>query len=345
MRSQKPAFPLRLLLQILSGLLCLILFVSLIVTAIVLDVRTLTNSGNLRAIVSTLLSAAPSASSPSVDRVGTSHLVPLSSTDSGLDSDIELPTASLTDASLLTDYIYDIIRASTDEDTTVTRDQVQDFINQSTIRDYTSEKIASYLSDSISGQQTTVITSDELMALFEENSALMEDHFDIAVTDEMKANLRTQVEKAVEEDDINGNFRQGIDNALEQPIEALDGLTINDLMAALGELTGTRVISEFLLPCLVMIGILMALNFYNLPMGLTWSGISCLAAGGLLSVAVMALGSADILAMVESAQLAATIRQMLDIVTPVHYGMAIVGILMIAGSVVWRVLFRKRRAA
>lgn len=342
--ARKPVLPIRLLLQFLSMIVGLALTVSLLATAILLDVRLLTSADGLQSIITTLISGADT--EPSAALPGNGYVVSLGSTDNAFDN-IELPADALTDTNILTDYIYDIIQNSTDEETTVTREQVETFVNESTIKDYTAEKAASYVSDAINGEETTTITVDEIMQLFEENQQLMEEHFDITITEEMKSELRTQVTKAIEEDDLNGAIRQEINNVLEQPIECT-AYTTKDIIAIIGQITSTKMLSYAIGLCLFLIALLMLLNYYKLPKGLSWASSSFITVGLSLSIPLLILRSTpDLLARVipEAAGLAQTIDSMTSSIVLVHYGTLALGVLMLILSIVWRILAKACRAA
>lgn len=378
MKSHKLTFPLRLLLQALSALLCLILLIVSLATVILFDAKTLTSTGGIETIV-TALTAIDSAS-PSAQPEAAAHRPIMLSTltlpegytmdEQGnvydadgnfvysigesdgqlpdgfeIPDDLTIPSNVLTDPNALAEYICDMAQKYIPGEFTATQEDVLEFLQSSTIMEYVSEKAASYVQDALNQEQTTTITTDEIMDLLEDNQPLIEEKFQITITDEIKENIRAEVDKAIVEDDLNGTIQQTINDAMEQPLDGTGNLTLGELVSWVGLLTQPTVLLTMSALCLVLIVLLMALNFYDLPMGLTWSGISCLAAGALLSVSVMALRSADVLATLESAQLSAAVCQIMDIIAPLHYGMAVVGIAMIVGSVVWRVLARKQQPA
>lgn len=340
MKFGKPSFPIRILMQTLSVVLCLLLVLCLLCTAVVLNLKVLTSSGNLQTLFTALTTDTSSQPSAQAPVASAGYLVNLSS--SSPSGDLDIPSDALTDSGLLTGYIYDIIQGTMGEGADVTYDQVQSFIDQSTIMDFASEKTSSYIQDTLSGQSSTTITTDELMGLFEENQALMEAHFNITVDDEMKANLKSQIQKVVEKDDLNGTLRQQINNAMNTPIAGTE-MTVHQLLVAIGQLTQAKVIVTMILLCLVLVIGLMALNLYNLPMGLTWSGIGCLSAGLLLSVPLMVLGSADALSQSLPQAAISLIPVVISAISPVHYCIAGLGLVMIVGSIVWRILAPKNK--
>lgn len=347
--AKKPLLPIRLLMQFLSVIVCLVLTVSLLATAILLDMKLLTSAGGMQTIITAFMSGS-SSSEPSTAVPGNGYIVSLGSSDGltgnvQIPDDLEIPSDALTNTNILTDYIYDIIQSSTDEEITITKDQVQNFIDESTIKDYTAEKAASYISDAINGEEKTTISVDEIMDLFEENQKLLEEHFDITVTDDMKTELRTQVDRVIEEEDLNGTIRQEINKVMEQPIEGTD-YTVKDIMAAIGQITADNVIFSAIGLCLLLIALLMLLNFYKLPKGLSWASTSFLTVGMMLSIPLFIIRSTpELLVQVipQAAGLSQTVTDLTSIITPVHYGILILGVVMLVLSIVWRILAKAHR--
>lgn len=341
--AKKPLLPIRLLMQFLSVIVCLVLTVSLLATAILLDMKLLTSAGGMQTIITAFMSGS-SSSEPSTAVPGNGYIVSLGSSDNTF-NDVELPADAPTGSNILTDYIHDIIQSSINEEATVTKEQVQDFIDESTFKAYTAEKVASYINDAITGEEKTTITADEIMDLFEENQTLMEEHFNITVTDDTIVNLRTQVTKSIEEDDLNGSIREKINRILAQPIAGTD-YTLKDIVVAIGQITADNVIFSAIGLCLLLIALLMLLNFYKLPKGLSWASTSFLTVGMMLSIPLFIIRSTpELLVQVipQAAGLSQTVTDLTSIITPVHYGILILGVVMLVLSIVWRILAKAHR--
>lgn len=338
---KKPLFPVRVVFQVLSAILCFVLALSLAGTVILLDLKQMTSSDGLQTVIPALLSGNQSAQ-PQAAAGG--YLVRLSDTQPA--GDISLTPDMLTSSSLLTDYIYDIMQGSLGRETEISREQVQSFLDASTITDYASEKAASYISDAIRGEETTTITSDELMQLFEENSALLEEHFDVTITDEITGNLRTQVEKVVEENDINAAIRENVNQALDTPIEGTD-YTAKDVMQAIGRITSAKTIAGALALCLVLCGLLLLLNYYRLSKGLRWIASACTTAGLPLAIAALVLQVSPQLlaeAVPQLAQAGQSIAALVSLIAPIHYGLLALGLALLVLSIVLSILGKARRA-
>lgn len=372
---KKPLFPVRIVLQVVSVLLCIVLGVGVLAGVVLLDLRTLTSNDGMQSIIELVLSSDIKISADAPTRQpqkSTSYIVSLGSTDDLLDDatsdetvgndagdfdlpgdfelpddfeipdDIEIPSDALTDPDVLVDFIYDTIKESAGDDVDISHDQVQEFIDQSTVMDYTSEKMNAYIQDAFNGTETTVITADEIMNLFEENRELIENVFDIEVTDEMQQTIRENVERAVEEEDLNATVRTEINKVLDTSVPGMD-MSVSDLMQKIGRLTRKEVITKAIVFCVVVMLLLFAANYYNLGKGLGWISYAFLAIGIMLVTLLLILqfGASSLQfgnETVNSAvQMAGSLTGML---APIHYGVLIAGVLMLAGSIVWRILHK-----
>lgn len=266
--------------------------------------------------------------------------------DIQIPDNIEIPSDIFTNPSALTDYIYEIVNEVAGDDVQITQEQVQEIVNNSTLTEFISDKAASYADDILSGTEMTTITTEEIMQLIDENQTLIEDTFQIEVTEEIKETIRTQVDVAIEENDLNGTIRQQITNVTEQPISENSDLTLGDIMLIIGQVTQNSVIAVCLGLCLFVILLLVVLNFYNLPMGLTWASLACLFIGGILSAPIVALQVNPTLLttlMPEMAQWESLIGNTAGVFAPVHYGIAIFGFVLLVASIVWRIVAHNSR--
>lgn len=363
MARKKPHFLIRMLLQLVSFVLFVVLTVSLLLTAVLLDLKALTSSGGIQAILNAFTSGSvttsPSADAPvrNAPQANGNYLVSLSSStgdfqipgDFEVPDDFEIPSDALTDSSALSDFILQVIQDSTEEDLDITHDQVQNFIDNSTVMDYTSDLVSGYVEDALNGTTNTVISADDIMNLLNENQTLIEETFQITVTDEMKENIRTNVTKAIEEEDLNGTIRQEIDKVMQQPIEGTD-MTIEDIVQLLGQITQTKVILAAAGLCLLLILLLFLANFYKLGKGLTWASFSFMFIGFPLAAVVYLMQNTIMLQDLLGSEISnyiSLISNLGNVLAPIHYGIAIAGVVMFVLSIVWRILARvlpKRKA-
>lgn len=372
--------PLRLLMQFLSAVLCLILVAASLVTVLLLDVKALTSAGGIETILTALTTTGntdqPAPTQPeaaahhpvrlsaltlpegyTIDENGNVYdadgnfVYSIGTADSQLPDGIEIPddltipSNALTDPNALAEYIYQMAQKYMPDQFTATQEDVLEFLQNSTIMEYVSEKAASYVQDAINQEQTTTITTDEIMDLLEDNQPLIEEKFQITVTDEVKESIRGEVDKAITEDDLNGTIQQTINNAMEQPLNGSGDLTLGKLAAWVGLLTQTKVLLAVTALCLVLVALLMAANFYYLPGGLSWAGTAFLSSGTLLSLPLLVLGlfpSALTNIVPEAGQLLPALVSACDVLAPYHYGLAIFGLLILVASFVWRALCRAK---
>lgn len=380
---KKPFLPIRIVLQVLSVLLCIVLCVGVLVTAVLLDLRTLTSNDGMQSIIELVLSGdlnismdapvqqpqpAPQPQRPS------SYIVSLGSTDDYADDvsgaftipddltdddasgeleipgdfeipdDFEIPSEVLTDSNALIDFVYDTIQDSAGDEVDISHDQVQEFVERSTVMDYTSGKMNDYIQDAFNGSENTVITADELMNLFEENRELLEEVFDIEVTEEMQQTIRENVERAVEEEDLNGTVRTEINKVLDTSVPGTE-LSISDLMQTIGRLTRTEVVMSAVLFCVILMAMLFGLNYYNLGKGLGWISYAFTFIGAALAIPLFILqfGSSSLQLGNETVDSALqVVSNLTHMLAPIHYGILVAGVAMLAGSIVWRILHKLR---
>lgn len=357
---KKPPIPVRILLQLVSFLLCITLGIGVLATAALLDLRMLTSEGGMQSIIDLVLSeylslsAHESTPQPQPQQRPSGYVVSLSSTDAvpdgdpsgdfALSDDLELPIDALTDSNALIDFVYDTISENAGDEVDISLDQVQEFVERSTVMEYTSEKINDYIQDALHGTDTALITTDEIMALLDENSALLQEIFDFEVTDEMRQAIRENVAHAVEEQDLNGTIREELDKVLDTSVPGVD-VSVSALMQAVGKLTQMQTVLTMGFFCLILMLLLLAANYYAPGKGLGWSAGAFLFIGIILTAPLLVLrfGSSSLqlggAAFASALQLATDMTGML---MPIHCGVLAAGFVMLVGSIVWRALCRRK---
>lgn len=357
---KKPPIPVRILLQLVSFLLCVALGIGVLATAALLDLRVLTSDDGMQSLVDLVLSEFFSLSAhepeqqPQLQREPSGYVVSLSSTDAAPDGDaagdfvlpddFELPIDALTDSNALVDFVYETISESAGDEVDISLGQVQEFVERSTIMDYTSEKINDYIQDAFHGTDTARITTDEIMAVLDENSALLREIFDFEVTDEMRQAIRENVAHAVEEQDLNGTIREGLNEVLDTSVPGV-GLSVGTLMQSVEKLTQEQFIAKVAASCLVLVLLLFAANYYDPSNGLNWSAVAFVFVGDVLAIPVLILHFSSTSLHLGNEILDSILQMaggMTDMLMPIHCGVLAVGIVMFLGSIVWRILRRRR---
>ena len=348
---KKPPAPIRLVMQLISFLMCLVLIVSLIATALVMDIRNLTSSGGIEKIISALFTpTSQEMPDPTIDP--SAYAIPayaLSNTTEPTEgpeipSDIEIPTDALTNPDAMTDFVTSFVENLLGEEAATDPENVSRFIEESTVMDFFAAKISSFVSDAFSGNQSATITAEEIMQLLDENQALLEDIFQIEITDEQKEQIGTQVNDMLAEADLDNTIRQSIDELTSTPIEGMDGMTVGDLLSTIQKLSQPGTIMLATGFCLLLMLAMCLLNYYNIPQALRWCGFPCLISGALLSAPLIVLkASPDILSelMPDTAALLNVVNSALSVVAPLHYGILVLGVALIVLSFLWRLFFKR----
>lgn len=341
----KPSLALRIPLQLFSFLLSILLFVSLLATALLMDCNRLLSAGGIKQIVNAVFSVSQTRPGAMVTPGAVGAGVRMDVTPS-LPADMQIPELPADiladgDTDALVDWICDMASQMAGQEVQVDRAQIQSFVSQSTLTDYVAEKAAGYASDFINGTQETLITTEELMELLEDNESLLQETFQIELTREMKQEMEKALSTAIEDSNLNEVIHEQVFSTMEETLNASLPVEWSRIQAILQWLTSDSVMLGALGICLLLMLLLCVVNFYNVPGGLTWSAVSCIFAGGLLSLPVAFLQASPML-LTELAAMPAGVMQLLlsflRVFATVHYGILIFGIILLVLSIVWRIL-------
>lgn len=344
-RRNKPSIVLRLPLQILSFLLSIFLFVSLIGTALLMDCNRLLSAAGIKQVMNAVFSVSTARTvmpvMPGAVGVG-ANMDPFPT----LPPDVqipELPNDALLegDTDAIVDWICDVASQMVGQEVQVDRQRLQEFVEQSTLTDYVAEKAAGYAADFINGTQDTQLTTEELMGLLEENETLIEETFQVHFTREMKQELEQAITTTIEDNRLNEVIHEQVFTSMEQALSASLPVEWSALQNALQMLTSDTVMMGALGICLALVLLLCLLNFYNVPGGLTWSAVPCILAGGILSLPVAFLQASPAL-ITETIGMPGSIMQLilsfLQVFATVHYGLLAFGVVLLVLSIIWRIL-------
>ena len=158
----------------------------------------------------------------------------------------------------------------------------------------------------------------------------------------MQENINTAIEQAVVEGKLNETIHEQISTTMEETLNTgLEGFDANTLRGYLQLLTSKGLVLGSVALCVVLMLLLCAANFYNLPGGLTWSSVSCIVSGTILSIPLIILQSSPtMLSDLLGIPVAIThlMTSFLSVFSLVHYGILILGIALLLLSIVWRIL-------
>lgn len=336
-RGSKPHIALRLPLQLLSFLLCIVLTVSLLGTALLMDLSRIFSSGGIKQLVTALFSVSQAkVPGPLAGAVGMGVKLDTA-------GDLEIPTDVLTsdNTEALVDWMLSVISESTGTEVDIDKEQLRQFVEQSTLSDYVAKKAAGYATDFINGTRNTLITSEELMELVEENEALIRSTFQVELTSEMKAELQTVLTQTIEDNRINEVIHEEVFSSIQESLNDALPVEWEQLQSILQFLTSDLVLYTALGLCLVLMLLLCLLNFYNIPGGLTWSAVACISAGALLSLPLFVLQSSPQL-LTDLANVPAVVVHLIlsfaSVMSLVHYGMLICGVALLVLSILLRLI-------
>lgn len=356
---RKPHILLRIPMQLLSFLLCLVLAVSLVATVALADLNHLMSAGGIKQIINAVLipTSAPQRIHPAAGALGV-HMDDAFTLPGDLDlgdlpEDILQGGGSEENIGNLIDWLYEELEKATEEPLPVTKEQLESFVEESTISDFVAEKLAGYADDFINGTENTEITSEEIMDLLDENLQLIEETFQVEVTEEVKQKLTDSVEKVVEENDLNTVIRQEVFESVEQAINdsaSATGMRWEDIQPMLQLLCSDAVLFTALGICLALMLLLCLLNFYNVPAGLTWIAVPSILMGAILTAPLALLQAApQLMADALTEQIASIIASFAGVLMPFHAAVLVMGLALLVISIVWRIIRssidRKRRLA
>lgn len=336
--TEKKALPLgiRILLNIVSVLLCICLFVSLLAAVFILDFRLITSKDTIEQTANSFLCAPEQL--PRLKLVAATGVSPATEETAG---------SSTQDA--LVEWLFNTLEEQHGEELAVTQEQMQAFLEQSTTKEFLSEKIASYVDDFINGTSNTTLTNEELTGLIEENMAIIETELGIVVDEAAKEQVFAFVEEMKLDEVIRNEVIAGVENLTipggtplfpENAPEEVDpensayggNYTVGALMADLRILTS---VDALIICCVIIAVLIVALFFTNrMRLGSTLScvGIPATVAGILLALPTLLL---QLVPEMIPDPLGSTMSILTGAIAPVHYALLAGGIVfLIVGAVV-----------
>lgn len=361
---RKPHIALRILLQLLSFVLCVVLTASLLCTVVLADLNHLMSAGGIKQLIHAVIvpASAPRRITPAVGAVGVqlddTTQIPSFTIPGDLDlgdvpEDLLSGGSSEENISSIIDWVYEELEKASEEPLPVTKEQVEEFVAESTVSDFVADKLAGYADDFINGTENTAITTEEIMQLLEDNAELVEKTFDVKITEEIKQQITASVDKVVVENDLNTVIREQVFESVEKTIdESVEdtGMRWEEIQPMLQFICSDSVLYTALGTCLVLMLLLCLLNFYNVPGGLTWIAVPSILLGSLLTAPLAVLYAApEVLAGLLPAQAVSIIGSFAGVLLPIHGSVLVLGLGLLVISIFWRVirssLRRKRRMA
>lgn len=336
-QGKKPFSLFRFLLQILSFGLCLTLLVSLSATMLLADARLLTSSGGIETIMSHLMEAedTPPPSDP-----GLRQRIPASS------SVFSLSQQTQDAEQTLVEQLNDIIEQTLGNGISITTEQMQDLLQNSTMMEFVAEKAASIVKNMLTGHLDThpIFTTEDIRQLIEENQQIIEDTFQIQLTDENKQEMSEQIDEALADADVNNALQAQIGQILQTTVPGTN-IPAQEVLREIQHLAQPAVIAVGVLLCLTLVWLLWLMNGRQPYLGLRWSAGSCMTSGVLLSIPVALVQFAPGLisgVLPETGSTMQVLRGAASVVAPLHYGVLAVGAVLLISAYVVQFFSKKR---
>lgn len=312
----------RIVLRLASVLICLLLAVSLLVTAVVLDLRRITSEKHLQKTVEQILTPKDMADLS----VGRLAVMGLDAEDTSYE--VEISPDISTDE--LVDMVYDALKEEYGDQLTVTKGQLKRFYEESTLKERVSEKVAAYVTDVIQGTDDAQITKRDIIDVIDENEDLIQEVFHVRVN----AALRQEVLSFVNVEELNDTIRTQV---IQEVQEAdLGGVSVKELMQTLQGWTSDGVMWVMILVDILLIGLLFLTNWGRVAPALRCASIPMIVVGALLALPTLLaqlLLSGDSIVNVLASSL-------LGVIAPVHYIMLALGVLLLIGSFVVKIFVK-----
>ena len=356
------------LLGVLTFLLCIALMVSTIVTIVMADVTILTDKDNINTLITEFLK--PSASVQLED-----ELLPLRADENTAPAVLSLSDASSAEISelgssgFMVDVIYDMIRQQAGDELPFTKEQVESFVEESTLSDFLAEKGAGLVSDLLTGEKTTTITADEIKQQLEQNAQLIEETFRIPLDTETIAGLTAGIEESGVLDQINegglesilaaGDENQSPDaegeatETVKTPI-TLEGilsgkvdistLSLPQILELMRSITSATVLLSCIGVCVGIIGLIFLTRWKKYYTAMIVTGITLFITGMICMIPAIVVWNVPEMIMELLGDLAVgmtLIRKIVDMTSPVTIGVTVFGFALIVGGSVLAVLTKK----
>ena len=332
-KSRRRPWPLKILLELVAIVLCVALFAVTIAGALIVDLRVMTSQGGFEKILTQLI--APTGSVQAVPQPGVTLL--------------SAPDQSQDAANFVTDMIYDMLQENFGQEVPVTKDQISEFIDKSTVTEFIAEKMSGAVNDFLNETSDTTITKDEIMDLVRDNSALLKESFDVEITDDMMTQLETALDEVPMWDELEEKGLVGyLEENLLLPDSEADGSS-NGLAAIKQAMDYVRMVtSNMAIACfagaMLLLALLVLLVNWSVPKTLSDVGITLLFAGLILS-SLNFIGASGVLEtlLADQLQIIGLINGILASVAVVHYGILGTGVALIVLAIIAKIIKNSRR--
>ena len=197
-------------------------------------------------------------------------------------------------------WIYDSLVEEYGDEMNLTLETVQEFVEESTLKDFIADKSASLVSDYFNGENTTTITVEEIQEQLELNKELIKETFDYEISDEV---IKEITDTVVENDYIAQIQDEGIVNVImdavggttndDDPNSVSPGTVIMETMETIRQVLSKNTVMICIGACLVLLALILVTNLKQIWVGLNKAGITVLVAGALFLIPTIIVGTAS----------------------------------------------------
>jgi len=204
--------PLKIFMGLIAFVLCIVMFAVSVVGMVILNLRVIVSENGISSIITQLVSG-PTASVPQQRPVLAAGFGGMDL--SGVMGDTTTIGGDFGVSGALVDWAYDYVQSQFGEEMEITKEQVQEFVENSTVKDFVAEKAAGLVQDFYSGESNTTITTDEITELIEENAEILEEQFGLVINQEALDIVDQVIEESgflepVEEEGLMGYIQQSM---------------------------------------------------------------------------------------------------------------------------------------
>lgn len=377
-------WPVRFLMGLIGFVLCIVMFVTALAGIVLLDLRAMTSENGISTIIQTLLTSsskpAPSLPRPglavggflpkraadtvtgtvtgtitgevTVDEEGNVYIDGVLIGDAYVDADGNVVMGTVTpdtgsdSSDAIVDWVVGQLQEFTGGELPVTPEQIENFVEQSTVKDFIAEKVAGMVGDFYSGNITTTITVEEITQLMEENKDLIQSEFGIEITEEHTEALKQIVEdtgilEQVQEQGIMGILGSVGGNGGEEGGVAGPGMSeqmqkIQQIAELVRQVTSYTAIAAVWGIFLALAAILFCTTQFSWPATLSDCGVVLILASSILVIpSVICTNSPELLmSLVGDASIVKVAQVFFNATAGVNYGIFGLGVGLIVLAIV-----------
>lgn len=345
---RKLSLPVRILLAFLSFLLGVALFASVVVTALIADIQIVTSQDTLQSLVQELLS-------------GPAHIRPHTTGipgEGGLQiaprvhryqrvyrSEAEDVADDLTKQ--LIELFYDQVSEQLGEEFPVSKEEFTQMIQDSTVKDYISEKTAGLLTDYFNDTVTTTFEPEEIVQLIEENSRLIESITGQPIPEDIADQVgqvfdENEIIQKVEAEGLAGFINdENLDIPILNQLSGGDGFPgIRSIVNSVRDFASRENLILGIVISVVLIAAILLVNAMQLPKGFRRAGYPLMFAGIPVIVNLLALFVPDMWNALPGMDVAQKIFQQTAIVNIIVFG---TGFVLCLTGIILGIVLRVRR--